>query len=82
MNHIFIFLFLEIKGMMFGFGDARLPNHETAELVEKIVKDQLIRLLNLLSEVAAKTDAKKIGIKEYLLLLRFISQLVVYFYFS
>ena len=56
--------------MMFGFGDAQLPNHETAELIEKIVKDQLIRLLNLLSEAATKRDSKKIGTKEFLILLR------------
>lgn len=60
----------EIKRMMFGFGDVAFPNQETAELIEKIVKDQLICLLNLLSEVVAKTDTKKVGIKEYLLLLR------------
>ena len=61
----------EIKRMMFGFGDVAFPNQETAELIEKIVKDQLICLLNLLSEVVAKTDTKKVGIKEYLLLLRY-----------
>jgi hypothetical protein len=56
--------------MMYGFGDVTFPAQETAELIEKIVKDQLIGLLNLLSEVVSKTDSKKVGIKEYLLLLR------------
>lgn len=57
--------------MMYGFGDSSHPLKETAELVEKIVKGQLIQFLNLLFEVAVKIDSKKIGVREFLILLRF-----------
>lgn len=56
---------------MYGFGDSREPNKETVELVEKILKDQLIMFLQLLSDTAAKIDSKKIGVKEFLILLRY-----------
>ncbi len=56
--------------MMHGFGDSKNSLKETAELVEKIVKEQLIQFLNALSEVAVKINSKKIGIKEFLVLLR------------
>jgi hypothetical protein len=56
--------------MMYGFGDSKYSLKETAELVEKIVKEQLIQFLNALSEVAVKINSKKIGIKEFLVLLR------------
>ncbi|XP_046460667.1 transcription initiation protein SPT3 homolog [Daphnia pulex] len=61
---------LEIQKMMYGFGDSKYSLKETAELVEKIVKEQLIQFLNALSEVAVKINSKKIGIKEFLVLLR------------
>lgn len=61
---------LEIQKMMYGFGDSKSPLKETAELVEKIVKEQLILFLNLLFEVAAKIESKKIGVREFLILLR------------
>lgn len=56
--------------MMYGFGDCKTPRRETAELVEKFVKEQLLQFLNLLCEVAAKMESKKIGVKEFLVLLR------------
>lgn len=56
--------------MMYGFGDSKYPLKETTEFVEKIVREQLIKLLNLLFEVAAKIESKNIGVKEFLILLR------------
>ena len=56
--------------MMHGFGDCKQPLKETAALVEKILKEQLIQFLNALFEVAAKSNSKKIGIKEFIFLLR------------
>ena len=61
----------EIQNMMYGFGDSKQPLRETAELVENIVKEQLKQFLNLLSEVATKIDSKKVGVREFLILLRF-----------
>ncbi|KZS17907.1 putative Transcription initiation protein SPT3 [Daphnia magna] len=60
----------EVQKMMHGFGDSKHPLKETAELVEKIVKEQLIQLLNMLLEVSAKINSKKIDVKEFLILLR------------
>ena len=56
--------------MMYGFGDSREPKKETVELVESILKNQLISFLGLLSETAAKIDSRKVGVKEFLILLR------------
>lgn len=55
---------------MYGFGDSKCPLKETAELVENILKEQLIQFLNLLFEVAATIESKKIGVREFLILLR------------
>lgn len=61
---------LEIQGMMYGFGDCREPRKDTADIIEKILRSQLIKFLELLTEVAAKIGSKKIGVNEFLVLLR------------
>jgi len=55
---------------MYGFGDCREPRKDTADIIEKILKSQLIKFLELLTEVAAKIGSKKIGVNEFLVLLR------------
>lgn len=67
---LFSLFILEIQKMMYGFGDSKCPLKETAELVENILKEQLIQFLNLLFEVAATIESKKIGVREFLILLR------------
>lgn len=61
---------LEIQKMMYGFGDSKFPDKETVELVEKIVKQQMQLLIDLVTELASQQDAKKIDIKQFLFLLR------------
>jgi len=56
--------------MMHCFGDSPHTLKETAELVENILRDQLTRFFELLCEIAAKRDAKKVGVKDFLILLR------------
>lgn len=52
------------------FGDSSQGSKETAELVESILKDQLNHIFELLCEIATNRDSTKIGIKEFLILLR------------
>jgi hypothetical protein len=65
-----IYACLEIQKIMYGFGDSKHALKETAELIETVLKEQLIQLLNALFEVAAKTNSKTISMKEFLFLLR------------
>jgi len=60
----------EIQNMMHCFGDSSQGSKETAELVESILKDQLNHIFELLCEIATNRDSTKIGIKEFLILLR------------
>lgn len=55
---------------MYGFGDSKFPVKETVELVEKIVKDQMLHLIDLATEIAERQEAKRIGIKQFIVLLR------------
>ena len=61
---------LEIQNMMHCFGDSPQSLKETVELVEIIVKEQLNHFFELLCETAINRDSKKIGVKEFLILLR------------
>ena len=66
-----IYYFLqEIQHMLHGFGDSPRPVKETAELIEKIVKEQLIEIIRMLVDTSAKRDSNSIGIEDFLFLLR------------
>lgn len=69
---------IEIQGMMYGFGDCREPRKDTADIIEKILKSQLIKFLELLTEAAARIGSKKIGVNEFLVLLRYKHYLIIF----
>ncbi len=56
--------------MQFGFGDSPKPLVATTELIEKIVKEQLVLILDLLCETAMTRESSSIGIEDFLFLLR------------
>lgn len=56
--------------MMHCFGDSSQALKETAELIESILKNQLNHSFELLCEIALNRESKKIGVKEFLILLR------------
>lgn len=60
----------EIQNMQFGFGDSPKPLVATTELIEKIVKEQLVLILDLLCETAMTRESSSIGIEDFLFLLR------------
>lgn len=65
-----LFSFKEIQKMMYGFGDSKFPDKNTVELVESIVKEQMLLLIDSVSEIATKQEVKKIDTKQFLILLR------------
>ena len=60
----------EIQNMMHGFGDSPHPLVETAEFIERVVKEQLLQILECLTEVADIRESNSIGMEEFLFLLR------------
>ncbi|CAH1799772.1 unnamed protein product [Owenia fusiformis] len=60
----------EIQQMMFGFGDVKKPLAESANLVERIVRQQMITVLLEAVDVAVSRNARFVGIEDFLFLLR------------
>lgn len=61
---------LEIKSMMFGFGDCRNPLLESAQLIEEIVHQQMNSLLIQSAEIATLRNARFIGLEDIVFLMR------------
>ncbi|KAM5325408.1 transcription initiation protein SPT3 homolog isoform 3-T7 [Glossophaga mutica] len=60
----------ELQSMMFSLGDARRPLHETAVLVEDVVRTQLLNLLQQAAEVSQLRGARVISAEDLLFLMR------------
>ncbi|XP_033611635.1 transcription initiation protein SPT3 homolog [Cryptotermes secundus] len=60
----------EIQSMMYGFGDARSPLLESANLIETVVQQQQWAIVSQAADVAALRGAKCIGPEDILFLLR------------
>nr|XP_022295272.1 transcription initiation protein SPT3 homolog [Crassostrea virginica] len=60
----------EIQQMMYGFGDVPKPQHDSAVLIEDIVRQQLTSLLLQAADVATTRNSRFIGLEDLLFLLR------------
>jgi hypothetical protein len=60
----------EIRSMMYGFGDARTPLLESANLIEMIVQQQQWAIVSQAADVATMRGAKCIGPEDILFLFR------------
>ncbi|XP_062619346.1 transcription initiation protein SPT3 homolog [Saccostrea cucullata] len=60
----------EILQMMYGFGDVPKPQHDSAVLIEDIVKQQLTSVLLQAADVASLRNGRFIGLEDILFLLR------------
>ncbi|XP_061177161.1 transcription initiation protein SPT3 homolog [Saccostrea echinata] len=60
----------EILQMMYGFGDVPKPQHDSAVLIEDIVKQQLTSVLLQAADVASSRNGRFIGLEDILFLLR------------
>lgn len=61
---------MEIRSMMFAFGDAPDPSEKSAELIEEVTEDQMNRIVFKAYELAADRGSKSIGMEEAIFLLR------------
>lgn len=60
----------DIQQMMYGFGDVPKPQHDSAVLIEDIVRQQMTSLLWQAADVASTRNSRFIGLEELLFLIR------------
>ncbi|KDQ21717.1 hypothetical protein BOTBODRAFT_99264 [Botryobasidium botryosum FD-172 SS1] len=61
----------EIAQMMFVFGEVQDPNHESVNLVEDIVRSQVIEIVIQARQLAAKRGARHIAAEDLIFLIRY-----------
>lgn len=65
-----IYFFIEIRQMLYGFGDSPEPLIETAKIVEEIVLKQMRGIVSKACEVAEMRDSTVVSTEDFLFLLR------------